>query len=208
MAGYKEAATPEMTREEFKELAGRIMRGLVPPGSDEWAAVGPDGEVAAHLAAQLRRLPEGFENWGLRDGSGWTVAHQAAFGGRPFPDDFDGWDLADADGWTVREVAEWSGVMDKMLAGEIPADSDLWETRSGSAGWTVAHSAASLRLLPKGFDNWSLRDGRGRTVAHVAAARGRLPEDFDGWGLADADGLTVADVAAARGGGLGKEEDS
>ena len=51
-------------------------------------------------------LPADFDEWGLANNRGWTVAHEAAKHGH-LPEDFNQWDLGKAQGHTtVAEVAE------------------------------------------------------------------------------------------------------
>jgi hypothetical protein len=47
--------------------------------------------------------------------------------------------------------------MANASSGTLPWDSPDWAL-SYKDGWTVAHTAAMLRNLPKGFKNWALAD--------------------------------------------------
>ena len=60
------------------------------------------------------KLPPDFDQWGIMDNEGWTVAHSAAFHGH-LPPDFDRWDLKDFAEWSVRDVYDlWKKNTDKM----------------------------------------------------------------------------------------------
>ena len=56
--------------------------------------------------AMLGALPEGFDQWGLANERGLTVAHWAAIFCH-LPEGFSQWGLADNDGTTVADVAAW-----------------------------------------------------------------------------------------------------
>lgn len=49
------------------------------------------------------KLPPDFDQWGISDDAGLTVAHVAASHGH-LPPDFDRWTLATNNGITVRDV--------------------------------------------------------------------------------------------------------
>ena len=55
-----------------------------------------------------------FDQWGIMNNEGWTVAHSAAFYGH-LPLDFDRWDLKDFAEWSVRDIHDlWKKNADKM----------------------------------------------------------------------------------------------
>ena len=59
--------------------------------------------------AHTGTLPPDFEEWGIANDYGWTVAHEAAYRGH-LPPDFDRWTLATYNGVTVRDVYNNLGV--------------------------------------------------------------------------------------------------
>lgn len=74
-----------------------------PEGFNQWGLVDTWGNTVAHLAAEHGTLPEGFDEWAIPDADGATVAHYAAEFGT-LPADFDQWDLKGTGGKTVRQV--------------------------------------------------------------------------------------------------------
>jgi hypothetical protein len=72
--------------------------------------------TVAHVAAEFNTLPEGFDQWDLRDANGWTVAHVIAQYQRVLFaigwEKFGVWELADNNGWTVRQ--EWDKQVKRM----------------------------------------------------------------------------------------------
>lgn len=65
----------------------------------------PEGmRVSANFfAARYGLLPDNFNEWGMADDSGWSVAHEAALYGH-LPDGFEHMDLADRRGTTVADA--------------------------------------------------------------------------------------------------------
>jgi hypothetical protein len=66
-------------------------------------------------------------------------------------------------------------------------------------GYTVAHYAARVRKLPKGFRRWDLQAPDGVSIAELAAVMGPMPADFDDWAMPLSNGLTMAHWAASLG---------
>jgi hypothetical protein len=93
----------------------------------------------------------------------------------------------------------WTLAHEAASVGMLPPDFTAWEVATPN-GRTVAHVAARHGHLPPGFDQWSIAKPSGWTIAHEAAEYGHLPPEFNQWELADRDGWTVAHVAATRGG--------
>lgn len=58
---------------------------------------------ANFFAARFGLLPDDFNEWGMADSSGWTVAHEAALYGH-LPEDFEHLEMADRRGETVADV--------------------------------------------------------------------------------------------------------
>jgi hypothetical protein len=150
------------------------------------------GFSLAHLSADRRTLPPGFDRWDARGSEGVTVAHHAARSRGGLPADFDAWDLRDGHGIPVAEVA--------VVADTLPPGFSRWDITC-MRGVPVAHVAASLGRLPAGFDQWALMWPRGgQTVAHAAALAGTLPPGFDRWELEDSWGTPVVHYGAIVGG--------
>jgi hypothetical protein len=117
-------------------------------------------EMYERLARQ-GTLPANFDQWGLDDGDGWTIAHAAAQWGR-LPKYFNQWDLADSDGRTVAHIAAANG--------SLPVDFNQWDL-ADSDGWAVAHVAAINEHLPADLPSnfcWNLLSYNGRSVAQLA----------------------------------------
>jgi hypothetical protein len=106
------------------------------------------------ILAEAGALPANFDQWGLTDTDGYTVAHRAAQYGY-LPDNFDQWDLASNLGRTVaHDAARW---------GHLPAHFSQWGLMDED-GRTVVHVAVIWKHLPVDFDQWSLTNNRGLTV--------------------------------------------
>lgn len=58
---------------------------------------------ANFFAARYGLLPDNFNEWGMTDESGWSVAHEAALYGH-LPEEFAHMDLADRKGMTVADA--------------------------------------------------------------------------------------------------------
>lgn len=78
-AAIKEAA-PESMRTSANFFAARY--GLLPDSFNEWGMVDESGWSVAHEAALYGHLPEGFEHMDLADRKGMTVADAKAQGER------------------------------------------------------------------------------------------------------------------------------
>lgn len=91
-----------MTAETTK-LFQQAKKGLLPEDFNQWGLVNDRGWSIAYTAAINNNLPANFNNWELADIDGWTIAHDIALTGN-LPVDFTGWELADNDGITVRQV--------------------------------------------------------------------------------------------------------
>ncbi len=87
------------------ELFKQAREGTLQPEFDQWGISDEEGWSVAHVAAYYDNLPPEFDQWDLVDDDGWSVAHVAAPVGNLLPE-FDQWDLADDDGRTVRELYE------------------------------------------------------------------------------------------------------
>jgi hypothetical protein len=105
--------------------------------------------------AEKGALPADFDQWGLANEGGWTIAHRAAWF-RYLPDDFDRWDWAAV--YTGRTVAH-----EAAASGYLPVDFNQWAL-ADKEGWTVAHEAAECGHLPVDFDQWGLADNKERPV--------------------------------------------
>lgn len=80
----------------------------------------------------------------------------------------------------------------------LPANFERWHL-SDKDGWSVAHEYASFNTFPLEFSLWWLSDKDGYTVAHTAAMYNTLPRGFNLWSLCDSGGTTVAHTAAEFG---------
>ena len=91
-------------KKDFKYYSDLIeSREGLPTGFNEWGLANNDGWTVAHKAACYDLLPSNFTQWELADNDGWTVAHSAACYNR-LPPNFTLWDLEDNSGKTVKEV--------------------------------------------------------------------------------------------------------
>jgi len=59
--------------------------------------------TSGFVGARYGLLEDGFNNWGMADESGWTVAHEAALFGN-LPEDFEHMEMADKRGVTVADA--------------------------------------------------------------------------------------------------------
>jgi hypothetical protein len=117
-------------------------------------------EKSAREYAKLARsgdLPADFDQWGLADENGWTVAHTAALHGH-LPVGFNMWDMSNNGGWTVAHAAVTAGI------GSCP----------------VIVSAQEV-LLPENFDRWGLTDGNDKTVLSCISSGIQLDEYVTRW---------------------------
>jgi hypothetical protein len=83
------------------------------------------------------------------------------------------------------------------MAGKLAPYSLAWEIATWN-GWTVAHEAATVGVIPEGFDRWAMTGDYGKTVAFTAADNRELPEWFSEWEITEGNGWTVAHLAAAK----------
>jgi hypothetical protein len=114
-------------------------------------------EKSAREYTKLARsgdLPADFDQWGLANKNGWTVAHTAALHGH-LPDNFDQWELANENGWTVAHSS--------AIHGSLPDKFDQWDMVDND-GRPVAHIAAEYGHLLVGFNQWGLSDKSGTSV--------------------------------------------
>jgi hypothetical protein len=144
-------------RWDLIDLPHLARRRRVLANSPAWAVVVDyeTGGTLAHYAAETGLLPIGFDQWGLTDKDGYTVAEWAV---RfvTLPNDFDRMDLINLRGL--------------VHLGWINPDSRLWsEIVDPEDGETLAHWAARKDLLPKGFCKWGMTDKHGKTVADHAS---------------------------------------
>ncbi|WP_419607609.1 ankyrin repeat domain-containing protein [Thiolapillus sp.] len=99
---------------DLKKLFEQAVEGNLPPDFDQWGLKDDWGSSVAHVAAKHGHLPPEFDQWGIMNDEGWTVAHSAAFHGH-LPPDFDRWDLKDIAEWSVRDIYDlWKKNADKM----------------------------------------------------------------------------------------------
>jgi hypothetical protein len=83
------------------------------------------------------------------------------------------------------------GLLRLVVDGKLTSNFKGWEI-CDSKGFTIAHFAAMMGLLPDGFERYEIADHSGWTVAHEAAVHGHLPDDFQQWSLVDEDGVSVS----------------
>jgi len=92
-------------RWDFESASDAARSDDLPHDFDQWGLANKNGRTVAHFTALSGHLPADFNQWSLADRYGWTVAHEAAYSGH-LPADFDQWTLADRNGRTVRAVAD------------------------------------------------------------------------------------------------------
>jgi ankyrin repeat protein len=80
---------------KYDEHVKLAQNGTLPADFDQWGLVNANGRTVAHYAAHYGNLPDNFSQWNLTDKHGWTVAHTAAWTGH-LPEDFDQWGLANS----------------------------------------------------------------------------------------------------------------
>lgn len=179
------------TAAEFARYAGLMKhRKELPEGFDQWGLVDSVGQTLAHVAARHGYLPADFKGWSwVNPDDGRTVAHVAAMYGH-LPKDFYNWEMTDESGWSVGHVAADYNTLPKNFS------------RIGLCnkyGTTVAHVLAIHDRLPEWFGDWGMCDRKGWSVAHEAAKHGTLPGGFDRWDISDINGWSVAHTAAEFG---------
>ena len=148
-----------------------LEHGHLPSNFSHWEIRNVNGRTVAHDFVESQIMSPQFKQWGLTisDGSGWSVAHEAAQYGT-LPDDFDLWGLVDASGELVGFVA--------VRNGRIPDDPNAW-CLCNSDGWTIAHEMARCHRIPSDFDQFDLQDKHGRTVADIMRKVGDDPDGQD-----------------------------
>lgn len=98
----------------------------------------------------------------------------------------------------IHELPIFDKAVELAMAGKLAPYSLAWEISTWN-GWTVAHEAATVGMIPEGFDRWTLRNGNDIPVAFTAAEHGELPDGFEEWDIVSHGGWTVAHHAAALG---------
>jgi len=138
------------TEEEIKELFVKVAHSELPSDFDDWNLPYPDGSglTIAHEAAYQDRLPK---NFGKDDPKLWAIASKL--------------------GWMVAHVAAEYSTLPKDFGKDHP-------------------------------ELWALRDMSGKSVSHVAAHHNNLPEDFGKddpklWEIYDED-VTVLEVYISK----------
>ena len=111
---------------ELKKLFEQAQEGTLPPDFDQWGLSDEAGRTVAHVAASEGHLPPDFDQWDLKDVWTISVAHVAAKHGH-LPADFDQWDLKDRFGLSVaHEAALSAGVHPLVTSGINPNDLGKW----------------------------------------------------------------------------------
>lgn len=95
----------------------------------------------------------------------------------------------------INELPIFEKAVDLAMAGKLAPYSLAWEIATFD-GWTVAHDAATVGMIPEGFDRWAMTDSFGTAVAFTAASEKEIPEWFDEWEVQGGQGFTVAHLAA------------
>jgi hypothetical protein len=215
---------------EYTVAHAAALRGTLPHDPTLWTIGESYGwPVALQMAESPHPMPEGFDQWDLSDGDGWTVAHEAALQAKLPPDvSPETLALSDDDGITVADVVQMrrTGKADLADGRRIEFLQIVrWEDedkRDGEVCRAVGihpppgpdGKRGKMRFvtirpyeddepfdLPCDSPLWPVAlDAReGWTVAHEAASRGCLPEGFAQWAMADRKGRTVALAAAVAG---------
>ena len=63
---------------ELNKLFEQAREGALPPDFDQWGLTDDWGISVAHVAAKHGHLPPEFDQWDLKDRFGLSVAHEAA----------------------------------------------------------------------------------------------------------------------------------
>ena len=137
------------------------------------ATKGFSWSIVAHDAAILNALPADFNQWGLKNRLGKTVAHLHVQG-NSFPADSENWRLKDDAGNSVARVA--------IARGTLPEDFDQWD--ADEIDLPLPHMYLEMNeSLPPGFNAWEITNPAGYPVAHLAADQDALPDDFTRWDI-------------------------
>lgn len=95
----------------------------------------------------------------------------------------------------INELPTFEKAVELAMAGKLAPYSLAWEIATYD-GWTVAHDAATVGMIPEGFDRWAMTDSFGTAVAFTAASEKEIPEWFSEWEIEGGAGFTVAHLAA------------
>lgn len=142
-------------------------RDEIPEDFQDWGLADKDGRTVAHEAASRGTLTASFDQWSLALPNGRTVAHVVAgYGG--LPHDFDQWSLADEKGWTVAHEAAQNGHL------FLPPDSPVWDLRDNRGATVEMVSETGRNVVPHLWHEFKMAVGSGYKGGKISA-------DFDGW---------------------------
>ena len=162
-----------MDKTEKKELWDKMLAKEIPLESVLWAVEVHPGRTLAHDAAYLRLLPERFPYCVLKDDRNLTVAQVSERRGRPLLLQENEQFLLEQEEIIFEKIGqEAKKLIINLLDWHAPAS--YWLTQDGRP---LAHDAARLGVLPKGFSYWFVHDELGWTAAQEADYWGVLPSN-------------------------------
>jgi hypothetical protein len=131
--------------------------------------------------AETGAFPADFDQWGLADKNGWTLAHDAAaYGQLPVlgPVGFSMWDMSNNAGWTVAHVV--------VSAQEVllPEDFDQWGLTDEN-GKTVLSCISFGIQLDEYVSRWVKEMPLCRTSADWEVFKKELPEIYQKYAISD-----------------------
>jgi hypothetical protein len=97
----------------------------------------------------------------------------------------------------INELPIYEKAVELAMAGKLAPYSLAWEIATYD-GWTVAHEAATVGMIPEDFDRWAMTNRYGTAVAFTAAGEREIPEWFTEWEIREGAGWSVAHHAAAN----------
>jgi hypothetical protein len=104
-----------MEQLSYADAYALAITGNLPAKFDQWGLANSDGWTVAHAAAMNGPLPLNFDLWGLDNETGWTVAHEAARYGQ-LPDSFSQWGMSNNSRTSVLGCLRFSGQADEYLS--------------------------------------------------------------------------------------------
>jgi hypothetical protein len=122
-------------------------------------------------------LPADFDQWGLTDENGWTVAHTAAWEGGLLPAGFEQWSLAGKEGWTVAHVAAMNDI--------LPADFDQWGLADDKERTVLRQLLLSSTRLDKYVARWGKEKPLCKTEVDWRIFKKELPEIYQKYSISE-----------------------
>jgi len=163
----------EIMENEKKELWKSMIAKEIHVDSSLWVSEVHPGRTLAHDAAYLRLLPVDFKYYFLKDDRNLTVAQVSEMRGRPLLLKESEQFLLEQEEIIFEEIGqEAKKLIINLLDWHAPAS--YWLTQDGRP---LAHDAARLGVLPKGFSYWFVHDELGWNTAQEADYWGLLPRN-------------------------------